>query len=146
MKNKPTQLKANRSNSVFEEQGRDLTTTESNPFEVKVIQSVETVMDDALSIIASEVSAMKRKSTKAKGSGLSTMEVNALQKLIRSATELSKEMRERQKGEDYTDMSTEQLIEALRRSERDIKNKGRVIDIKKSDSELKDSSDEVSGE
>lgn len=78
-----------------------------------VITPVQEVFNDAMSILAQEVGALKRKiGTKRAGTALSltTQEAAQLQKYVRSIVELSREARELEKAEDLSHLDDQTLL------------------------------------
>lgn len=77
---------------------------------------VNTLLEDALSVIATEIVKFKAKANK--GQSLELSEARVLQGYIKALVELSKEARERQDEADLVNMSDEELMsyfEALRK-------------------------------
>ena len=77
-----------------------------------LVPSVENLLTDALSVIGNEVARLKQKSDRSTGA-LTAPEARVLQGYIRSLVELSKEAREREAGEDLSELSDTEILETL---------------------------------
>ena len=75
---------------------------------VLLVPSVENLIADALSVIEVEIVRFRAKSKQ--GRALELKEARVLQGYIKSLVELSKEARERAKGEDLSNLSDEELV------------------------------------
>jgi len=83
------------------------TRIETDNLSVTVIPSIETLMNDALSIIGSELASYKRK-TKS-GITLELKEARSVQGYMDTLIKLSKENREQIRAEDLSNLSDEEL-------------------------------------
>ncbi len=73
--------------------------------------NVDSLMSDALQVIQTEI--IKFKTKVQQGRSLDSREAKTLQGYIKSLVELSREDRERLKGEDLSKLTTEELIALL---------------------------------
>lgn len=85
---------------------------------VLAVPSVQSLLDDALGVVGSEIVRLKFKTMKAAGDksappGLNATEARMLQGYIRSLVELSKEAREREDEMDLANMTDDELIELV---------------------------------
>jgi hypothetical protein len=75
--------------------------------EVTVVPTLESLMSDAMSIIGSELSRYRQKTSR--GVTLDLKEARAVQSYMESLVKLSKEDRERSRAEDLPNLSDEEL-------------------------------------
>jgi len=81
----------------------------SSVSKISTIASTEGLISDAIIVIASEIGKFRTKT--ANGRSLDLAEARVLQGYIKSLIELSRENREREKDEDLSKLSTEQLLQ-----------------------------------
>lgn len=83
------------------------------PVEANIVvsPSVGTLLEDALSVIASEILRFKHKS--GQGKSLDLAEARVLQGYIRSLTDLAKEAREREEDMDLANATDEELLKMV---------------------------------
>lgn len=79
--------------------------------QIMVVPEADKLIDDAMRIIQNELVKFAKMSKETKT--LSLAEARVLQGYVKSLTELSKESRERAKADDPSQMSDEQLVEAM---------------------------------
>ena len=77
-----------------------------------LIPSIDQLLTDALAIMGNEMARMRSKSNKPTGS-LGPQDAKILQGYIKSIVELSKESRERDRGDDLSDMEDGELIQTF---------------------------------
>lgn len=83
-----------------------------NSDNIVALPSVERLISDALSVISSDIVRFKKKVSADRS--LELGEARVLQGHIRALVELSREAREREKTKDLSNMSDEELLEAIK--------------------------------
>lgn len=78
--------------------------------EQEIASIANDLMNDAIEIMRMQISELKRKARNVAGGILPMQDINALQKITKALTEITKEAREYEKSKDYSDKTLDELI------------------------------------
>ena len=79
------------------------------PREAKMTTAIQDIMDKAIIVLANEISKISKKSHFSNETSIGATDIGNLQKCTKCAVDLSRELRELEKNNDYSDMSDEEI-------------------------------------
>lgn len=79
------------------------------PREAKMTTAIQDIMDKAIIVLANEIGKISKKSENSTVTSIGAVDIANLQKCTKCAVDLSRELRELEKNNDYSDMSDEEI-------------------------------------